>query len=68
MLVVGLTAKRLVDQRRLSLFMLGLAMLMYLSMYADGSVPGAAFGDAGSKLAYVHEFFHHARHLGFACH
>ena len=48
---------------------LGLAVLLYASMYIDGTVHGAAFfGSAGLKLNYVHEFFHHARHLGFACH
>ena len=65
---VAITAKRLVDGRSLPLLVVGLAMLTYLSMYADGSVPGAALGPLGGKLSYLHEFFHHARHLGFACH
>ena len=48
---------------------LGLALLLYASMYMDGAVHGSAvFGSAGLKLNYVHEFFHHARHLAFACH
>jgi len=34
----------------------------------DGSVHAAALGDAGSKLGYVHEVFHHARHVALMCH
>ena len=48
---------------------LGLALLMYVSMYVDGSVHGSAvLGSSAANLNYVHEFFHHARHLAFACH
>ena len=48
---------------------LGLAVLLYVSMYVDGSVHGSAIlGSTALKLNYVHEFFHHARHLAFACH
>jgi hypothetical protein len=45
-----------------------LAVAAYLSMYADGAVHAASLGFASGAFAYLHEFFHHARHLGFACH
>ena len=41
---------------------------LYFVGYVDGSVHGAAFGAAGTKLAVVHEFFHHARHIALMCH
>ena len=48
---------------------LGLVLLLYMSMYVDGSVHGSAvLGSGAANLNYVHEFFHHARHLAFACH
>ena len=53
------------------LFVAGLAALVYLAMYADGvasasPILGVSALDTG--LSYMHEFFHHARHMGFACH
>lgn len=65
MVVLGAMIQRLVDARSRSVLVAALAALAYLSMYADSV---AAFGDAGGSLAYLHEFFHHTRHLGFACH
>lgn len=50
-------------------WLLGATLLLYITGYIDGSVHGAAvFGDAGLKLNYVHEFFHHARHVAMMCH
>jgi hypothetical protein len=43
-------------------------VLLYFVGYVDGSVHGAVLGDAGLKLNYVHEFFHHARHVAMMCH
>lgn len=43
-------------------------LLLYFVGYVDGSVHGAVLGDAGLKLDYVHEFFHHARHVALMCH
>ena len=48
--------------------LLAATLLLYFVGYVDGSVHGVAFGDAGTKLNYVHEFFHHARHVAFMCH
>ena len=45
-------------------WILGAAILLYMVGYVDGSVLGAA----GAKLNYVHEFFHHARHVALMCH
>ena len=42
--------------------------VLYLVGYVDGSVHAAAFGTTGAKLGYVHEFFHHARHIALMCH
>ena len=49
---------------------LGLAImaLLYVVGYVDGSVHAAALGTTGAKLGYVHEFFHHARHVALMCH
>ena len=49
---------------------LGLALmgLLYVVGYVDGSVHAAALGTSGAKLGYVHEFFHHARHVALMCH
>lgn len=49
---------------------LGLAImaLLYIVGYVDGSVHAAALGTTGAKLGYVHEFFHHARHVALMCH
>lgn len=41
---------------------------LYFVGYVDGNVHGAVFGAAGPTLAYVHEFFHHARHTFLMCH
>jgi len=43
-------------------------LLLYLVGYVDGSVHASVLGNAGLKLNYVHEFFHHARHVAFMCH
>ena len=47
--------------------MLG-AFLLYMTGFVDGSVHGVAFGDSSMKLNFVHEFFHHARHVAMMCH
>ena len=38
---------------------------LYFIGYVDGTAQGAFLG---SNMAYVHEFFHHARHLALMCH
>lgn len=38
---------------------------LYFLGYVDGTAQGAFLG---SKMAYVHEYFHHARHLAMMCH
>lgn len=43
------------------------AVLLYLIGYVDGSVHWAAIGSPVA-LDYVHEFFHHARHVALMCH
>ena len=43
-------------------------VLLYFVGYVDGSVHGGVLGAAGGNLGYVHEFFHHARHVGLMCH
>lgn len=43
-------------------------VLLYMVGYVDGGVHGAALGDTSGKLNYVHEFFHHARHVALMCH
>ena len=47
---------------------LGAVLLLYIVGYTDGAIHGAVLGSAGAKLGYVHEFFHHARHVAFMCH
>ena len=47
---------------------LGAMALLYIVGYVDGSVHAAALGSAGAKLGYLHEFFHHARHVALMCH
>ncbi len=42
--------------------------LMYMVGFIDGSVHGVALGDSSMKLNFVHEFFHHARHVAMMCH
>ena len=49
-------------------WVLGATVLLYLVGYVDGSVHGSLLGAAGLKLNYVHEFFHHARHVALMCH
>ena len=49
-------------------WILGAAVLLYMVGYVDGSVHGSVLGTAGMKLNYVHEFFHHARHVALMCH
>ena len=44
---------------------LAATVALYFLGYVDGSAQGAFLG---SKMAYVHEFFHHARHLALMCH
>ncbi|MXY20150.1 MAG: hypothetical protein F4Y49_02310 [Dehalococcoidia bacterium] len=47
----------------------GAIVLLYAMGYVDGSVHAAAFvGDSGAVMNYVHEFFHHARHVALMCH
>ncbi len=47
----------------------GAAVLLYAMGYVDGSVHAAAFvGENGAVMNYVHEFFHHARHVALMCH
>ncbi len=49
-------------------WVLGAVVLLYMVGYVDGGVHGAVLGGAGAKLGYVHEFFHHARHVVLMCH
>ena len=49
-------------------WVLGAVVLLYLVGYVDGAAQGTVLGAAGAKLAYVHEFFHHARHVVLMCH
>ena len=47
----------------------GATVALYAMGYVDGSVHAAAFvGDQGVVMNYVHEFFHHARHVALMCH
>ena len=40
-----------------------------VALYFIGYVDGAAQGSfLGAKMAYVHEVFHHARHVALMCH
>ncbi len=41
---------------------------LYFVGYVDGAVHAASFGTAGASMGYVHEFFHHARHVALMCH
>lgn len=43
-------------------------VLLFMMGFVDGSVYGVAFGDSSMKLNFVHEFFHHARHVALMCH
>jgi len=48
------------------LAVLAVAVLYFIG-FVDGGVHAAAIGSP-TALDQVHEFFHHARHLGFMCH
>ena len=41
------------------------AILLFFMGFVDGTVYGSSLGDSAGKLNYVHEFFHHARHVAF---
>ena len=56
------------DLSKLFPWVLGAAVLLYRVGYVDGSVHAAALATTGAKLGYVHEFFHHARHVAMMCH
>ena len=49
-------------------WVLGAVVLLYIIGYVDGTVHGAVLGSTGANLGYVHEFFHHARHVAMMCH
>ena len=49
-------------------WVLSAMVALYLVGYVDGSIHGVALGDSSMKLNYVHEFFHHARHVALMCH
>ena len=40
-------------------------VVLYFVGYVDGTAQGAFLG---SGMAYVHETFHHARHVALMCH
>ena len=44
-------------------------MLLYAMGYVDGSVHAAVLvGESDTVMNYVHEFFHHGRHVALMCH
>ena len=44
-------------------------MVATVALYFVGFVDGAVQGSfLGTKMAYVHEAFHHARHVALMCH
>ena len=50
-------------------WMAGATVLLYAMGYVDGSVHAAAFvGAGGTAFNYLHEFFHHGRHVALMCH
>ena len=49
-------------------WVLGAIFLLYMVGFVDGSVHAAALGDTSGTMNYVHEFFHHARHVALMCH
>jgi hypothetical protein len=50
-------------------WVVGASLLLYIVGYLDGSVHAAAVvGNSGLAMDYVHEFFHHARHIALMCH
>ena len=60
--------RRVVQVPRWMLWAFGALATLYIVGYVDGTVHAAILGDAGLKLDYVHEFFHHARHVALMCH
>lgn len=56
------------DNTRWLPWVFGAVVLLYMVGYVDGAVHGAALGSTGMALGYVHEFFHHARHVAMMCH
>ena len=48
-------------------WIIGATLILYIMGYAEGTVHASAIGGS-TTLAYVHEFFHHARHVAFMCH
>ncbi|HEU0020972.1 MAG TPA: CbtB-domain containing protein [Dehalococcoidia bacterium] len=48
-------------------WILGATIGLYMVGFVDGSVHASAIGGS-TTLAYVHEFFHHARHVALMCH
>ena len=52
---------------RLAPWILGATLLLYMIGFVDGTVHASAIGGS-TTLAYVHEFFHHGRHLILMCH
>jgi hypothetical protein len=48
-------------------WVLGATLALYLVGFTDGTVHASAIGGS-TTLAYVHEFFHHARHVALMCH
>ena len=50
-------------------WMAGAVVLIYAMGYVDGDVHAAAIvGESGAVMNYVHEFFHHGRHVALMCH
>ena len=64
--ITGFLGER--EFRKMAVVTLGAMALLYMVGYVDGSVHAAALGSTGAKLGYVHEFFHHARHVALMCH
>ena len=56
------------DTTRWLPWVLGAVALLYMVGYIDGAVHAAALGSTGAAMGYVHEFFHHARHVALMCH
>ena len=48
-------------------WVLGAMVALYFVGFTDGTVHASAIGGS-TTLAYVHEFFHHARHVALMCH
>lgn len=61
----GMTGERSVS--RWLPWILGAVLALYFVGFVDGSVHASAIGGS-TALAYVHEFFHHARHVALMCH